>query len=63
MYIDGTRLMFHHLAQSFRKGEKSGGGPPLQHPSMGYTSFEDALYVHAVIEAVKRSSKEKPGPR
>ncbi|XP_040565690.1 glucose-fructose oxidoreductase domain-containing protein 2 [Lepeophtheirus salmonis] len=61
MYIDGIRLMFHHLAQSFRNGEKTvgNGGSGGFNPGVGYTSFEDALYVHAVIEAVKRSSKDK----
>ncbi len=55
--------MFAHLAKQFSSGSAGNGEVQQQQqqglPESDFASLEDAQYVQAVIEAVRRSSREK----
>lgn len=55
MYLKGYSRLFRHLADTFLQRRPKTAAEGCGQPA----SFEDALYVAAVIEAVRMSSKDK----
>ena len=67
MFPKGASLMFRHLSSSIKTAsitkpeETLGADDPTQTPQniSSIASFDDGLYVQAVMEAIRLSSKEK----
>lgn len=63
-YLQGISAMFEHLARNFSSSYNGGvmtsnSTTPNSSKTKTWATFEDALYIQAVVEAVKTSSKEK----
>ena len=69
MFPKGTSLLFRHLSEKLKKANAEFNGKGSQTSNEIKTdqekrinplaSFDDALYVQAVMEAIRHSSKEK----
>ena len=66
IFPKGTSLLFRHLSSTLRTSNKkieetkNTDNPNEKHQNISpLASFEDGLYVKAVMEAIRQSSKEK----
>ena len=67
MFPKGASLLFRHLSNTLKnqsenniwQNEQPSDSDKNQERSNSLASFEDGLYVHAVMEAIRRSSREK----